>query len=70
MSEGAEVWLVRHARTDANASGIWQGRTDGDVDSVGESQIAALADRLGGEHFDLVLSSPLQRARQDRSRVR
>ena len=64
MSEGAEVWLVRHARTDANASGIWQGRTDGDVDDVGESQISALARRLAGEHFDLVLSSPLQRARR------
>jgi broad specificity phosphatase PhoE len=64
MSEGSEVWLVRHARTDANASGIWQGRTDGDVDSVGEGQIAALKERLGGEHFDLVLSSPLQRARK------
>ena len=64
MSEEAEVWLVRHARTDANAGGIWQGRTDGDLDAVGESQIAALAARLGGEHFDLVLSSPLQRARK------
>jgi glucosyl-3-phosphoglycerate phosphatase len=64
MSEGAEVWLVRHARTEANASGIWQGRTDGDVDQVGEGQISALAARLVGEHFDLVLSSPLQRARK------
>ena len=64
MSEGAEVWLVRHARTDANAGGIWQGRTDGDVDQVGESQISALAARLAGEHFDLVLSSPLQRAQK------
>ena len=64
MSEGAEVWLVRHARTEANAGGIWQGRTDGDLDAVGEGQIAALAARLGGEHFDLVLSSPLQRARK------
>ena len=64
MSEGAEVWLVRHARTDANASGIWQGRTDGVVDAVGEGQIAALGARLGRQRFDLVLSSPLQRARQ------
>ena len=64
MSEGAEVWLVRHARTAANASGIWQGRTEGDIDAVGEGQIAALASRLGGERFDLVLSSPLQRARR------
>ena len=64
MSEGAEVWLVRHARTDANAGGIWQGRTDGDVDAVGESQIASLRTRLRGRRFDLVLSSPLKRARQ------
>lgn len=64
MSEGAEVWLVRHARTDANARGIWQGRADGDVDQVGESQISALAARVAGERFDVVLSSPLQRARQ------
>jgi broad specificity phosphatase PhoE len=64
MSEVAEVWLVRHARTEANASGIWQGRTESDLDAVGEGQIAALAARLDGEHFDLVLSSPLQRARK------
>ena len=64
MSEGAEVWLVRHARTDANAGGIWQGRTEGDVDAVGEEQIAALATRLRSQRFDLVLSSPLQRARK------
>ena len=64
MSEGAEVWLVRHARTEANAAGLWQGRIDGGVDAIGESQIAALGARLGGQHFDLVLSSPLQRARQ------
>lgn len=64
MSEDAEVWLVRHARTQANAGGIWQGRTDGDVDSIGEGQIAALAARFARQHFDLVLSSPLQRARK------
>ena len=64
ISESSEVWLVRHARTDANAGGIWQGRTDGDVDAVGEEQIAALATRLRGQRFDLVLSSPLQRARK------
>ncbi len=64
MSEDAEIWLVRHARTDANASGIWQGRIDGDVDQVGEGQIAALSARVAGQRFDLVLSSPLQRARK------
>ena len=64
MSEDAEVWLVRHARTDANAVGIWQGRTESEVDAVGEGQIAALAARLGREQFDLVLSSPLLRARK------
>ena len=64
MSEDAEVWLVRHARTDANAVGIWQGRTESEIDPVGEGQIAALAARLEQEQFDLVLSSPLQRARK------
>ena len=64
MSEGAEVWLVRHARTEANAAGIWQGRTESGVDAVGEGEIAALAARLAREQFDLILSSPLRRALQ------
>ena len=64
MSEGAEIWLVRHARTSANASGIWQGRTEGEIDQVGEQQMAALAARFAGRHFDLVLTSPLQRAQR------
>ena len=63
MSEGAEVWLVRHARTEADTEGIWVGRTDGGVDAVGSEQIAALTARLGGSRFELVLSSPLQWAR-------
>ena len=37
---------------------------DGDVDLVGEGQIVALKEDSGWEHFDLVLSSPLQRARK------
>ncbi|MGQ0848648.1 MAG: histidine phosphatase family protein [Actinomycetota bacterium] len=61
--ETSELWLVRHAESAANAARIWQGRTDGPLSDVGRDQIAALGQRLRPVGFDLVLSSPLRRAR-------
>lgn len=54
--------LVRHGRTAANASGLLQGRKDNPLDDVGRLQAAAMAASVGP--VDLVVSSPLLRARE------
>ena len=54
--------VVRHGRTEANASGLLLGRRlDPDLDDLGRRQAAALADVLPAAR---VISSPLRRARQ------
>lgn len=54
--------LVRHGRTEANASGRLQGCLDLPLDEVGVEQVRALAEHLGAP--DRMISSPLLRARQ------
>jgi broad specificity phosphatase PhoE len=57
-----ETWLVRHGATDWSQSGRHTGRTDVPLNDEGRQQARALARRLAGRHFDLVLTSPLSRA--------
>jgi probable phosphoglycerate mutase len=57
-----EIVVVRHGQTDANARGLLLGRLDVDLDDVGRAQAEAVAAAVGPP--DLVLSSPLARARQ------
>jgi broad specificity phosphatase PhoE len=56
------LYLVRHGRTDANASGLLQGRLDPPLDPLGHRQAAAMATRIGP--VDEVIASPLVRAQQ------
>lgn len=58
------ITLVRHARSEANAAGIWQGQGDAVLNSDGREQARALSDRLGGRRFDLVISSDLARTQE------
>ncbi|CAN5150864.1 MAG: histidine phosphatase family protein [Nocardioides sp.] len=58
----AEVYLVRHGATQWSVSGQHTGRTDLPLLPEGEAQARALAPRLADLTFDLVLTSPLQRA--------
>ncbi len=58
----AEIIVVRHGQTDANARGLLLGRLDVDLDPLGRAQAQALAAAVPAP--DLVISSPLARARQ------
>ncbi|MEX2466694.1 MAG: histidine phosphatase family protein [Gemmatimonadota bacterium] len=56
------IVLVRHAQTEWSLTGQHTGRTDLPLTDEGRELTERLRDRLAGEHFDRVLSSPLQRA--------
>ena len=57
--------LIRHGRTDANATGILAGRTPGVfLDDVGRTATEALSTRLQGVNVARVVSSPLERTRE------
>lgn len=58
------VWLVRHGETEWSAAKRHTGRTDLHLTAAGEEQARALADWAAGVAPDLVLCSPLERARR------
>lgn len=59
-----EALLVRHAETEWTLSAQHTGRTDIPLTAAGRLAAAALAPRLAQLTFDLVLVSPLTRARE------
>jgi broad specificity phosphatase PhoE len=59
-----DLWLVRHGETDWSKAGKHTGRTDVPLNAAGEAAARTLRDLLAGDTFDLVLTSPLQRARR------
>ncbi len=58
--------LLRHGESVGNAESRWQGQSDYPLTERGRAQAQALAERWKGEKvkFDLVVTSPLQRARE------
>jgi broad specificity phosphatase PhoE len=64
MSGEREVWLIRHAESEWNALGRWQGQADPALSARGREQAAALAARCAAERFDLLVASDLCRARE------
>jgi probable phosphoglycerate mutase len=58
----ATVTLVRHGETAWSAAGRHTGRTDIPLTEEGERKAARVAERLAGQTFDRVFTSPLQRA--------
>ena len=56
------LYLVRHGRTAANASGLLQGRLDPPLDEMGRKQAIAIADLIGS--VDTVIASSLVRAQE------
>lgn len=61
-ADGPILVLVRHGRTDWNATGRFVGRTDVPLDTIGHRQARLLAERLPGP-FTAAYASPLRRAR-------
>lgn len=57
------LYLIRHAETEWNRSGVYQGHTDTELSERGRSQLEALARRFARTRLDLVVSSDLRRAR-------
>jgi broad specificity phosphatase PhoE len=57
-----EVVLVRHGETEWSRDGKHTGRTDVPLTERGREQAEALGAALAGRRFELVLTSPLQRA--------
>jgi probable phosphoglycerate mutase len=58
-----ELWVARHGETEWSRAGRHTGQTDVALTAEGVRQAEALGRRLLGLHFDLVLTSPLLRAR-------
>lgn len=59
-----QVWLLRHAETEWSRSGQHTGRTDIALTENGREAARGLGERLRSQDFDLVLCSPLSRARE------
>lgn len=56
------IYLVRHAESEANASGVFSGHYDAPLTPKGRRQATALARRLAGTPIDRIVSSDLKRA--------
>ena len=59
-----ELFLIRHGETEWSRSGAHTGRTDIPLTEEGCRQAAAIGGLLAGRRFDMVLTSPLSRARE------
>jgi broad specificity phosphatase PhoE len=66
-----EIYLVRHAQTEWNASGRWQGHADPPLSLEGRAQvselISALRAELAGDPVSGIVCSDLSRARETAS---
>ena len=66
MAKGAdaEVWLIRHGETEWSRAGQHTGTSDLPLTKAGEDAARSLRPLLARTSFDLIVSSPLQRARR------
>jgi len=56
--------LIRHGQTDWNADGLLQGSTDIPLNDIGRQQARDAISTLRSRPWDVVVSSPLERARE------
>src|SRR5579863_814390 len=64
MNIPSQIWLLRHGETEWSVSGAHTGRTNLPLIATGKERAADLGRYLAGRPFALVLTSPLQRARE------
>jgi broad specificity phosphatase PhoE len=58
-----ELWMIRHGETEWSRTGKHTSHTELELTEEGERVARQLRERLEGVEFDLVLSSPRERAR-------
>jgi broad specificity phosphatase PhoE len=64
LSDHLQLWLIRHGETEWSLSGAHTSRTDIPLTARGEERAEKIRDYLAHRNFSLVLTSPLQRARE------
>jgi broad specificity phosphatase PhoE len=64
MTSDVTLWLARHGQTEWSRSGRHTGTTDLPLLPEGEAAARKLANRLAGQRFDRVVTSPRMRARR------
>jgi broad specificity phosphatase PhoE len=64
LNKPVQLWLVRHGETEWSATGQHTGRTDLPLTLEGKLHARQIGGFLNGRGFALVLTSPLQRARE------
>jgi broad specificity phosphatase PhoE len=62
--ENMKLWLIRHGETEWSLSGAHTSRTDIPLTERGKQRAERIHDYLAQRKFSLVLTSPLQRARE------
>jgi len=58
------LYVTRHGETEYNVLGRYCGSTDIPLNDIGIAQAHELSERLQGMRFDVIVSSPMLRARQ------
>ena len=65
MSQMRRVVLLRHGRTEWNATGRFQGQLDAPLDGIGRAQAEAAGDRGRARCSQMLWSAPTCHARMD-----
>lgn len=58
------IYVARHGQTDFNIQGRYAGSTDVPLNNAGLQQAENLSEKLADKSFDIIISSPMKRARQ------